>query len=128
GRFDVIVATNVLHATADLARTLANVRALLNPGGMLLLLEGTSPRYWLDVTFGLTEGWWTFADSPVRERYPLLAPESWKSALHEAGYDEVAWTTAPGSHLMPQALLVARAAPVQRDLPARNVPSTPGAT
>ncbi len=55
-RFDVILASNVLHATADLSATLKSVRQLLEPDGLLVLAEGTRPLNWIDLTFGLTEG------------------------------------------------------------------------
>jgi microcystin synthetase protein McyG len=35
--FDVVVAANVLHATADLATSLGHVKRLLAPHGMLVL-------------------------------------------------------------------------------------------
>ena len=38
-RFDLIVAANVIHATADLRQTLGRLRDLLVPGGTLLMLE-----------------------------------------------------------------------------------------
>ncbi len=44
GGFDLILAANVLHATCDLRKTLRNVRRLLAPGGMVVLLEGTAQR------------------------------------------------------------------------------------
>ena len=34
--FDVVIAANVLHATADLKTTLAHIRTLLKPGGVIL--------------------------------------------------------------------------------------------
>ncbi|KKY13503.1 putative polyketide synthase [Diplodia seriata] len=43
GRYDVVVAANVLHATTSLAGTLAHARKLLRPGGWLVLLEITAP-------------------------------------------------------------------------------------
>ena len=54
-QFDVIVAANVLHATQDLRETLQHVKQLLAPGGLLVLLEGTGPQRWVDITFGLTD-------------------------------------------------------------------------
>src|SRR5690606_40929714 len=39
GAYDLVVASNVLHATADVERALAHARALLAPGGVLLLAE-----------------------------------------------------------------------------------------
>ena len=41
GGYDVIVAGDVVHATADAAATLAQLRALLAPGGVLVLVEMT---------------------------------------------------------------------------------------
>ncbi len=56
--FDIVLAANVLHATSDLRRSLGHIRKLLVPAGLLLLLEGTRPTRVLDLTFGLTDGWW----------------------------------------------------------------------
>ena len=39
GRYDLVIAANVLHATAGIRRTLSHVRATLAPGGVLLLNE-----------------------------------------------------------------------------------------
>jgi acyl transferase domain-containing protein len=87
-RFDVIIAANVLHATRDLRESLANVRKLLAPGGLLVLLEGTAKRRWVDLTFGLTDGWWRFADRDLRPDHPLLSSERWLDLLEEEGFDE----------------------------------------
>src|SRR5204862_1408259 len=75
--FDVIVAANVLHATGELRKTLRNVRCLLSSGGTLILLEGTAPRRWIDLTFRLTDGWWKLTDSQVRPDSPLLSGQAW---------------------------------------------------
>ena len=80
-QYDIVIAANVLHATSDLHQTLAHVRQLLKPGGLLILLEGVEGRPWLDVTFGLTEGWWRFTDTALRPDYPLLRPEQWQQLL-----------------------------------------------
>jgi acetoacetyl-CoA synthetase len=115
GTFDVVVAANVLHATASLENTLANVRDLLAPGGVLILLEGTSPRLWLDITFGLTEGWWLFSDTQLRPGYPLMTPNDWQTALRGAGFDEVSATAPDQGAIMPQSVIVARK-PLAADL------------
>ncbi len=87
GSFDIIVAANVLHATAELRRTLAHVRRLLAPGGILLLVEGVRPDRWLDLTFGLTDGWWRFNDLELRPEHPLVSVQTWIRILGEAGID-----------------------------------------
>jgi SAM-dependent methyltransferase len=40
GTYDYIFAGNVIHATADLEKVLANLRSLLKPGGKLVMHEG----------------------------------------------------------------------------------------
>ncbi len=91
--FDVVIAANVLHATANLAETLQHVRQLLAPGGKLLLVEGTRPTRWLDLTFGMTDGWWRFEDTQLRPNHALLDPEAWRGVLQRSGFDEVAQVT-----------------------------------
>ncbi|TAN66395.1 MAG: SDR family NAD(P)-dependent oxidoreductase, partial [Methylobacter sp.] len=88
--YDVIVASNVLHATEDLARTLKHTRSLLAPGGLLLLLEGTAPQNWIDLIFGMTSGWWRFSDKHLRPSHPLLPGQSWCEALHASGFQQAA--------------------------------------
>jgi malonyl CoA-acyl carrier protein transacylase/SAM-dependent methyltransferase len=90
GQFDLILAANVLHATTDLRQSLRTIRRLLAPEGMLVLLEGTGPRRLLDLIFGLTEGWWKFADLDLRPRYPLLSPSAWEKLLNEEGFTDQA--------------------------------------
>jgi len=85
--FDLVIAANVLHATADLRQTLTHVRELLAPGGELILLESTQPLAWLDLIFGLTEGWWKFSDRDLRPDYPLLPAEEWQKLLQENGFN-----------------------------------------
>jgi pyochelin synthetase len=100
--FDVILAANVLHATADIARSLGHLRGLLAPGGILLLVESTAARRWVDIIFGLTEGWWRFTDTDRRPDHPLLTPDRWTAALSAAGFE----TATHGSEV-----IVARRAP-----------------
>jgi SAM-dependent methyltransferase len=85
-QFDIVVAANVLHATASLQRTVEYVRRLMAPGGLLLLLEGTTPQRWQDLIFGMTEGWWKFSDSDLRMSHPLLAPDQWLQLLNTTGF------------------------------------------
>ncbi|MEF7617026.1 SDR family NAD(P)-dependent oxidoreductase [Aquincola sp. MAHUQ-54] len=100
GTFDIVLAANVLHATADVRRSLQHAAALLAPGGLLLLLELTRPLAWLDLIFGLTDGWWRFAQgdaaSGLRTDHPLLPADRWRDLLQQAGCAEQALLTASG--------------------------------
>ncbi|MFC9290378.1 SDR family NAD(P)-dependent oxidoreductase, partial [Streptomyces sp. NPDC057052] len=98
GCADVVLATNVLHATRDIGRTLANVRTLLRPGGVLAVNEVTRSSEFVTLTFGLTEGWWRFED-PQR-RLPdsaLLGPAQWRACLTEAGFRVTGVRGIPGT-------------------------------
>jgi 1-acyl-sn-glycerol-3-phosphate acyltransferase len=87
--YDVIVASNVLHATADLRPVLQHVQDLLAPGGVLVLQEITRQPLWLDLIFGLTDGWWRFTDYDLRPAHPLLDVTQWTSLLESRGFQDV---------------------------------------
>jgi NAD(P)-dependent dehydrogenase (short-subunit alcohol dehydrogenase family)/SAM-dependent methyltransferase/acyl carrier protein len=87
--FHVILAANVLHAAADVRTALVHLTELIAPGGWLVLVEGTRPQRWVDLTFGLTDGWWRFADPDVRRDYPLLPAADWRARLHDLGFADV---------------------------------------
>jgi microcystin synthetase protein McyG len=111
-QFHLVIAANVLHATADLRASLRHARQLLAPGGLLILLEGTAPTRFTDLTFGLTEGWWRFTDHDLRQTHPFLDEEQWKGLLGQSGFvDPVGITTdSEDAVKLSQAVLVARAA------------------
>ena len=108
--FDVVLAANVLHATSDLRQTIDRARSLLAPGGILVLCEDTSYHSFFDITIALMEGWQRFGDD-LRGDHPLVAPDTWKRALTEAGFDKVAAYPEAGSPaaIMGQTVLIARA-------------------
>jgi len=85
--FDLVIAASMIHATRDLGQSLSYARQLLQPGGLLMLLEGTRPERWIDLTFGLTAGWWRFDDS-IRTNYPLLSRERWLELLADTGFEQ----------------------------------------
>ncbi len=123
GQFDIMIAANVVHATPDLRKTLSHVRQLLAPHGMLLLLETTGVRRWVDLTFGLTAGWWSFSDSEIRTQYPLLDKEKWLQLLAGAGFGDVEAVGDEGRSALvfEQNLFAARA----QSKPPIGVPSSP---
>ncbi|MBX3148329.1 MAG: SDR family NAD(P)-dependent oxidoreductase [Gemmatimonadales bacterium] len=104
--FDLIIAVNVIHATADLRATLGRIHRALAPGGTLLMLEVAAPERWIDVTFGLTEGWWRFTDRAIRPDYPLLDRAAWQRLFEDLGYEAV--IAPPESPLSREALVIGR--------------------
>ena len=84
--YDLVIAANVLHATRDLGETLAHCHSLLAPSGQLIALELVRGRILQDLTFGLLDGWWRFADA-YRPDHALAAPAVWRQALGAAGFE-----------------------------------------
>ena len=84
--YDLLIASNVLHATRDLHETLDHCRRLLAPSGKLVALENLRGMGWMDLTFGQLDGWWRFADD-YRPNHALASPEVWRRALDDAGFE-----------------------------------------
>lgn len=113
-RFDVVIAANIVHATRDLSSTLVHINKLLVPDGLLLMLEGTSPQRWVDVTFGLTDGWWRFEDTDIRPDYPLISEKTWKQLLSRKGMTAASISLddpAAAGDVLRQTLITARKKP-----------------
>jgi acyl transferase domain-containing protein/ubiquinone/menaquinone biosynthesis C-methylase UbiE len=96
GRFDLVIASNVLHATRNISRSLRNAKALLQKNGLLLINEINSKTIFSHLTFGLLEGWWLGEDPEIRiPGCPGLIPQSWKRVMEQEGFDSVSF---PGIH------------------------------
>ncbi|EKG15216.1 Beta-ketoacyl synthase [Macrophomina phaseolina MS6] len=109
GSYDIVVAANVIHATADLSKTLANARALLKPGGRLVLQEITQPEFVAGpLCFGQLPGWWLSTESR-RQWGPLLEESGWKEVLGSNGFeaDVLTLSDSESPDLHAQSLVVA---------------------
>ena len=89
GQFDIVLATNCIHATSNLPNSLGNISKLLRPHGFVSLVESTTRIYWLDMVFGLLDGWWLFEDG---RPYVLATPEFWDKSMRQTGFQHVSWT------------------------------------
>lgn len=110
GTYDLVLATNVLHATATLKETLTHVRQLLAPNGRLLLHELTSTSKWVNYIFGTLAGWW-YGAHEGRVDEPYISPAQWETQLVAAGFqglDAVVLDSAEPNQL--NAVMIARPA------------------
>ncbi|KAI1180166.1 hypothetical protein F4777DRAFT_531224 [Nemania sp. FL0916] len=101
--YDLIVASNVLHATRSLARTAANCRRLLKPGGFLILSELTSDTLCGPFVVSGLPGWWLGRESDGRMYNPTVSEERWDYLLKEnsfSGVDHVVRDSQYGSVYM----------------------------
>ncbi|KUI69406.1 Conidial yellow pigment biosynthesis polyketide synthase [Cytospora mali] len=85
----VVIASNAIHATHNLQVSAMNILAALRPDGFLMMLEMTQPIPFVDVIFGLLEGWWLFDDG---REHAINPPTHWKNELQSAGFGQVDWT------------------------------------
>ena len=109
--FDWVVAAHVLHATRGIAETLAHVRRLMAPGGVLLLLEETRFQRKYNFSMGFLPGFDDFEDYDLRPLHPLLSASRWRDALLAAGFEDFVTFTEPGSaaEVMGVDVMIARA-------------------
>jgi acyl transferase domain-containing protein/NADPH:quinone reductase-like Zn-dependent oxidoreductase/acyl carrier protein len=116
--FDLILASDVLHATSDLHEALGNVLKLLSSEGLLILLEAEKAYSWLDLVFGLTAGWWRFRDFDRRPDHPLIARSAWKDTLEAVGFTDVTeLSVSPDEKEAEQIVMLARGPHLQEAAP-----------
>ncbi|CAJ0543817.1 Ff.00g039410.m01.CDS01 [Fusarium sp. VM40] len=85
----IIIGSNAVHATRNLVTSASNLRSALRPDGFLMMLEMTESVPFVDIIFGLLEGWWLFDDG---RNHAIIAAEEWERNLHDAGFGHVDWT------------------------------------
>ncbi|CAF1068403.1 unnamed protein product [Adineta ricciae] len=78
--YDIVFTANKMQG-CDHRASLANVRTLLVPNGLLLLLELTHAPCYFDLIFGLFEQWW----SPADNQRALLDTQQWTKAIQQIG-------------------------------------------
>ncbi|PNP44248.1 hypothetical protein TGAMA5MH_03854 [Trichoderma gamsii] len=88
GSFDVIVASNALHATHNLENTLGHLKSLLKPGGQIAFAELTAPSLRWGVLCGSVQSWWLGAEDG-RTSSPLVSTPEWDKALVKSGFSGV---------------------------------------
>ena len=88
-KFDIVIGTNVVHATSDVVLSCKRIKSLLRDGGFMLLSEVTRIVDWYDIVFGLLDGWWEFTDD---RDYVLLDAQTWMKKVKEARFVTAAYS------------------------------------
>jgi SAM-dependent methyltransferase len=94
GRFALVYGVNVLHVARDLAATLAEIRAVLDDQGVLVIAECARPApgvpIYVEFVFNLLA---TFRDPLLvaqwRPNGGFLTPEQWTGALQANGFKDI---------------------------------------
>ncbi|WP_297670878.1 type I polyketide synthase, partial [uncultured Desulfovibrio sp.] len=102
----VAVAFHCLHRADDIPAVLRHCRDALHEEGLLILAE-SAPNLAEDVLFGQDSTWWSASDTGAEPVSRLLAPEEWRRALQQAGFDDIQEIRPDPA--VPRFLLLARA-------------------
>lgn len=90
GKFDIVIATNTVHATTDRTASCRRMRETLSTaGGLVILAELTCHIDWCDICFGLLDGWW-LADGPIA---PLQTAQEWMDTFSDAGFKSMGYSS-----------------------------------
>ncbi|QGJ02162.1 hypothetical protein CEK26_003606 [Fusarium fujikuroi] len=108
----IIIGSNAVHATRNLVTSASNLRGALRADGFLMILEMTESVPFVDIIFGLLEGWWLFDDG---RKHAIITAEEWERNLHNAGYGHVDWTDGSLPENTFQKVIIALASGKPRD-------------
>jgi acyl transferase domain-containing protein/thioester reductase-like protein/acyl carrier protein/SAM-dependent methyltransferase len=102
----IVIASNAVHATHNLRESAQNIRKALRSDGLLVMVEMTSRVNWMDLVFGLFEGWWFFEDG---REYVVSDERQWEKELQAVGYGFVDWTDGSRPENKMEKLIIAMA-------------------
>ncbi|KAJ5668938.1 Acyl transferase/acyl hydrolase/lysophospholipase [Penicillium macrosclerotiorum] len=123
GKYDLIFAGNVIHATANLNVALRNIRSLLRPGGQLIMQEGIRQDFlWYPLVFGQLPGWW-LGNEPIREWCPYIPATEWDKLLQQTGFSgvDIEYQSSADKDLSWQSIMVATAVEPEQKRPLKDV-------
>lgn len=83
--YDLIISSNVIHASQSIDAALSSIRPLLKPGGRLILVEITKNMPQYTMLFGVFSGWWA-GFNEGRTMSPLISRAQWISRLESTGF------------------------------------------
>ncbi|NAO53892.1 SDR family NAD(P)-dependent oxidoreductase [Pseudomonas syringae] len=107
--YDIAVATNVLHATRDIAASIRRVWEVLKDQGSLIVNELSRNTLFNHLTFGFLDGWWLYNDDHIRvPGSPVLEPATWHNTALQVGYGSTQFP-AELAHDMGQFVMLMRA-------------------
>ncbi|KGO39265.1 Acyl transferase/acyl hydrolase/lysophospholipase [Penicillium expansum] len=109
GSYDLVIASNVLHATLGLEEMMTYVRSFLKPGGFVIILETVNNDCLrVGLPMGTLSGWWLGAETGRRWGPTLTLPQ-WDSLLQKCGFDGIDSTTPPVHKILPGHVFCAQA-------------------
>ncbi|RDA86436.1 hypothetical protein CP532_3626 [Ophiocordyceps camponoti-leonardi (nom. inval.)] len=108
-KYDLIVGTNVVHATPNLGATLRNLRGLLSNEGRLFLSELNTDMKFINYSMGFLSSWWDGVSDDRDNGDPYVTPERWAKELLSAGFrqPDIVQTDAESPYNLMMAIIAA---------------------
>ncbi|MCG8640170.1 MAG: amino acid adenylation domain-containing protein [Desulfobacterales bacterium] len=122
--FDVIIADKTLHRATHLKKTLAYVKSLLAPGGLLFVTEPTRNNRLMFITVGFFEdGFAHFEDERKTKNLPFIPVNQWRDLLEKTGFSKTMAFPEEGhaANVFEQHLIVAQAPETARVFKSSNM-------
>jgi fatty acid synthase len=90
GSFDLVVASNAVHAATNISQALKNIHRVLDERGFLILHEINRCAPLPLAIWGLLAELWDFDDPDYRSFSGFISDQQWRLQLDQAGFDPVA--------------------------------------
>ncbi|CAF1059333.1 unnamed protein product [Adineta steineri] len=81
--FDIIFSANQLQGNQNITNSLIDLRRILVPNGLLLLLELVHVPLYFDLIFGFSDQWWSSSDDDDDNNRALNDIQQWTALLEQ---------------------------------------------
>lgn len=86
---DIIIASNVMHDAKNINNTINNLKSLLKPNGILIILEAVENTRLQMVTSAFIDGFSYYEDFRLEKNEPMLSAVEWENEFKKCGFQEV---------------------------------------
>ncbi|QSZ27539.1 AMP-binding protein [Aceticella autotrophica] len=87
--YDIIIAANVLHDAKNIYKTMNNLKSLLKPNGVVIILEAIENTRLQMVSVAFIDGFSCYNDFRSEKNEPLLSLEQWNQVLLDCKFEEI---------------------------------------
>ncbi|WP_273450516.1 non-ribosomal peptide synthetase [Streptococcus ferus] len=84
--YDVILAANMIHDAKNLDYTLNNIKDMLKPEGIFVVLEQNKNTKLQMITTAMIDGFSDYNDFRLKQFAPLLSANQWKELMDSQGF------------------------------------------